>query len=278
MLAGVCLCLTAVFLLARAWLLTLGFSLGYGAMFSKIWRVHRLTTKSKQEAKRGMEPWRVFAQIAQRWHHVLEVTKKQVEPWKLYWMVGGFIFLDVALLLTWQIMDPLQRSIEVFPLEDPPSTDDDIKIRVLCGYKGLVLIFGLFLAYETRSIKYSTDAGVSKEDEDRYHRLLAENDELQKLITTKEEKIRILKNKLQERDTLRASGAENTAPSAADGMSECPRGGSRVIANSHPELLTAGQGLIFPDPLTTNSDSAIGPISGYTRSSQSELEFSESYL
>jgi hypothetical protein len=99
----------------------------------------------------------------------------------------------------------------------------------------------------------------------------------------KEEKIRILKQKLQEREALRASGggaAENTAPSAADGMSECPRGGSRVIANSHPELLSAGgaQGLIYPDPLTTNSDSAIGPISGYTRSSQSELEFSESYL
>jgi len=30
--------------------------------------------------------------------------------------------------------------------------------------------------------KYNTDAGVSKEDEDRYHSLLAENDDLQKLI------------------------------------------------------------------------------------------------
>jgi hypothetical protein len=32
--------------------------------------------------------------------------------------------------------------------------------------------------------KYNSDAGVSKEDEDRYHSLLAENDELQKLIAT----------------------------------------------------------------------------------------------
>lgn len=88
MLVGVCLCLGSVFLLgkhsllclcrldtikiyhlpgldgrfveagsypaicqARAWILTLGFTLGYGAMFSKVWRVHRLTTKSKQDAK-----------------------------------------------------------------------------------------------------------------------------------------------------------------------------------------------------------------------------------
>jgi len=44
-------------------------------------------------------------------------------------MVGGFLIADVILMITWQILDPLQRSIEVFPLEDPSSTDDDIKIR-----------------------------------------------------------------------------------------------------------------------------------------------------
>ena len=34
---------------ARVWLLSLGFTLGYGAMFSKVWRVHRLTTKTKSD-------------------------------------------------------------------------------------------------------------------------------------------------------------------------------------------------------------------------------------
>lgn len=33
------------------WLLTLGFTLAFGAMFSKIWRVHRLATKSKTDQK-----------------------------------------------------------------------------------------------------------------------------------------------------------------------------------------------------------------------------------
>jgi gamma-aminobutyric acid type B receptor len=34
---------------ARVWLLSIGFTLGYGAMFSKVWRVHRLTTKAKAD-------------------------------------------------------------------------------------------------------------------------------------------------------------------------------------------------------------------------------------
>ena len=33
------------------WLLTLGFTLAFGAMFSKIWRVHRLATKNKSDSK-----------------------------------------------------------------------------------------------------------------------------------------------------------------------------------------------------------------------------------
>lgn len=36
---------------AGTWLLTLGFSLAFGAMFSKIWRVHRLATKNKSDSK-----------------------------------------------------------------------------------------------------------------------------------------------------------------------------------------------------------------------------------
>lgn len=68
MLFGVIVCLASVFLLgldgrfvtpdayphicqARTWLLTLGFTLSYGAMFSKVWRVHRLTTKAKSDPK-----------------------------------------------------------------------------------------------------------------------------------------------------------------------------------------------------------------------------------
>jgi hypothetical protein len=105
----------------------------------------------------------------------------------------------------------------------------------------------------------------------------------------KEEKIRLLKIKLQEREAARAAGNDGTtAPSASEGMSEpigLGAGGVRshlILGRTHQGSTSGTQlettGLILPDPITANSDSAIGPISGYTRSSQSDFEFSESYL
>ncbi|XP_064213785.1 gamma-aminobutyric acid type B receptor subunit 1 isoform X3 [Tribolium castaneum] len=349
MLFGIVVCLTAVFLLGldgrfvspgaypaicqtRAWLLSTGFTLSFGAMFSKVWRVHRLTTKAKSDPK---------------------VRTKKVEPWKLYSMVSGLLVVDFVIMVAWQLHDPLQRRIEQFPLEDPESSSDDSKIRpelehceshhnnvwlsVIYAYKGLVLIFGLFLAYETRSVKvkqindsryvgmsiynvvilclitapvtmviasqqdasfafvalaivfccflsmalifvpkfyqvievirhpkdkaeskYNPDAGISKEDEERYQKLLNENEDLQRLISQKEEKIKLLKEKLAEKE------AKSGVP---------------------PSTLTQGkETLIVADFITDagTSDSAFGGgISIYTRSSrcsQSDIEFSESYL
>ncbi|GBO45051.1 Gamma-aminobutyric acid type B receptor subunit 1 [Araneus ventricosus] len=88
----------------RAWLLTMGFTLSYGAMFSKIWRVHKLSTKAKTDHKRKYS-------------------------WKLYFMIGMLLLLDVLILSAWQIIDPLQRKMEVFPLEDPEFKEEDIKIE-----------------------------------------------------------------------------------------------------------------------------------------------------
>ncbi|XP_063700484.1 gamma-aminobutyric acid type B receptor subunit 1 [Culicoides brevitarsis] len=285
MLVGVITCLISVILLgidgqfvdpesftmvcqARTWLLAIGFTLAYGAMFSKVWRVHRFTTKAKTD------------------------SKKKVEPWKLYTMVSGLLAVDLIILLTWQLEDPLERKLEIFPLEDPGIQSEDIKIMpelehcesqnhsvwlgIIYGFKGLILVFGLFLAYETRSIKVkqindsryvgmsiynvvvlaiitapvtmviasqqdasfafvslavifccflsmllifvpkvievinnpsdkldtksSTDTGISKEDEERYQKLLSENEELQRLISQKEEKIRILRQRLSDSD------------------------------------------------------------------------------
>ncbi|XP_026484387.1 gamma-aminobutyric acid type B receptor subunit 1 isoform X1 [Vanessa tameamea] len=302
---------------ARAWLLAIGFSMAYGAMFTKVWRVHRHTTKPKPE------------------------TKKRMHGWKLYTMVGGLLVVDVALLTAWQLRDPLQRRVEIFPLEAPRHHDDDVHIRpelehcesehntvwlgVMYGYKGLVLVFGLFLAYETRSVKVrqindsryvgmsiynvvvlclitapvtlviasqqdaafafvslaivfccflsmalifipkvievirhpteraesgrGSGSGSAPADEERYRELVKENEELQKLIAQKEERIRVLKQKLAEREAA-----------AADGV-------------------TQGTGAVIADLATATSD--YGTSTNYTRSSRasvSDLDFSESYL
>ncbi|KAK9306347.1 hypothetical protein QLX08_003030 [Tetragonisca angustula] len=341
MLVGVIACFVSVFLLgidgrfiapweypaicqARAWMLSTGFTLAFGAMFSKVWRVHRLTTKTKADQ-----------------------AKKKIQPWKLYTMVSGLLVMDIVLLVAWQVLDPLQRNIETFPLELSPFGDDDARIRpelehcesihnniwlgLIYSYKGLILVFGLFLAYETRSIKvkqindsryvgmsiynvvvlclitapvtmviasqqdasfafvalaiifccflsmalifvpkvievirhpkdkaeskYNPDVGMSKEDEEKYQKLLSENDELQKLIAAKEEKIKLLKQTLAERDALKG------------GSGNVPKD-SLIVAD-----FVTGEG---------TSDSAIGGgISVYTQSSRasaSDFEFSGSYL
>lgn len=91
---------------ARLWLLGLGFSLGYGSMFTKIWWVHTVFTK-KEEKKE----WR-----------------KTLEPWKLYATVGLLVGMDVLTLAIWQIVDPLHRTIETFAKEEPK---EDIDVSIL---------------------------------------------------------------------------------------------------------------------------------------------------
>lgn len=161
---------------ARLWLLGLGFSLGYGSMFTKIWWVHTVFTK-KEEKKE----WR-----------------KTLEPWKLYATVGLLVGMDVLTLAIWQIVDPLHRTIETFAKEEPKEDIDvsilpqlehcsskkmntwlgelwsfavssDVQRRatvggdspicvwpapesIFYGYKGLLLLLGIFLAYETKSV------------------------------------------------------------------------------------------------------------------------------
>ncbi|XP_045468620.1 gamma-aminobutyric acid type B receptor subunit 1 isoform X1 [Harmonia axyridis] len=344
MLFGIIVCMTSVFLLgldgrfvspstypsicqAKTWMLTIGFTLSFGAMFSKVWRVHRLTTKAKSDPK---------------------VRTKKVQPWKLYSMVSGLLVIDFVILIAWQIHDPLQRRVKVFLLENPEDSMDDSKIRpelehcesrnnsvwlaVIGAYKGLVLIFGLFLAYETRSVKvkqindsryvgmsiynvvilclitapvtmvidsqqdasyafvalaivfccflsmalifvpkvievirhpkdkaeskYNPDVGVSKEDEEKYQKLLSENEDLQRLIAQKEEKIKLLRDRLTEK--------------------EGKTGNTPVITQGKDTLIVAD---FITDAGT--SDSAFGCTSVYTRSSrtsQSDIEFSDSYL
>nr|QCI31489.1 gamma-aminobutyric acid type B receptor subunit [Grandidierella japonica] len=252
---------------ARAWVLSVGFSLAYGSMFSKIWRVHRLTTKAKTESKAAVH----------------------VNPWKIYVIVSALVVVDIIVLSVWQGIDPMYRKLETFPFLKPADTDDDVRILpqlehcdsnhntiwlgVLYSFKGLLLIFGLFLSYETRSIKLdkindSRLVGMSiynvfvlcvitapvtllvssqqnasfafsslaiifccflsmalifvpkimdvvqnpnervdsaehsvptREDEERYHKLMAENEDMQKAISEKEEKIKELRKKIADK-------------------------------------------------------------------------------
>ncbi|XP_069576779.1 gamma-aminobutyric acid type B receptor subunit 1 isoform X2 [Brachyistius frenatus] len=129
----------------RLWLLGLGFSLAYGSMFTKIWWVHTVFTKKEEKKDK----------------------KKHLEPWKLYATVGVLLGIDILSLIIWQVVDPLHITVEKFTREAPKG-DLDVLIQpllehcssakmntwlgVVYGYKGLLLLLGIFLAYETKSV------------------------------------------------------------------------------------------------------------------------------
>uniref|UniRef100_A0A8C1W8T5 Gamma-aminobutyric acid (GABA) B receptor, 1b n=1 Tax=Cyprinus carpio TaxID=7962 RepID=A0A8C1W8T5_CYPCA len=106
----------------RLWLLGLGFSLAYGSMFTKIWWVHTVFTKKDEKKDK----------------------RKHLEPWKLYATVGVLLVIDILSLMIWQIVDPLHITVEV-------RHRSSLK-NLCCNTAGLLLLLGIFLAYETKSV------------------------------------------------------------------------------------------------------------------------------
>ena len=68
----------------RAWILMSGFTLSFGSMFSKTWRVHSIFTN-------------------------VQLNKKVMKDYQLYLVVGALIFVDVLTMTAWQVMDPFYR-------------------------------------------------------------------------------------------------------------------------------------------------------------------------
>ncbi|XP_064634333.1 gamma-aminobutyric acid type B receptor subunit 2-like [Lineus longissimus] len=127
---------------ARSWILAIGFTFSFGAMFSKTWRVHAIFTNIK-------------------------MNKKVIKDYKLMLMVCVLLLLDLSILVAWQIVDPLRRKTKKMPLRILTPDGDRAVVPLLeyChsqymtvwmgaiyAYKGLLLVFGCFLAWETRHV------------------------------------------------------------------------------------------------------------------------------
>ncbi|XP_066995150.2 gamma-aminobutyric acid type B receptor subunit 2 [Anabrus simplex] len=127
---------------ARAWLLMAGFSLAFGSMFSKTWRVHSIFTDVK-------------------------LNKKVIKDYQLFMVVGVLLVIDLAIMTTWQVTDPFYRETKQMEPYPHPSSDDiliipeneycqsermTIFVGSIYAYKGLLMIFGAFLAWETRHV------------------------------------------------------------------------------------------------------------------------------
>ncbi|XP_006096571.2 gamma-aminobutyric acid type B receptor subunit 2 [Myotis lucifugus] len=126
----------------RTWILTVGYTTAFGAMFAKTWRVHAIFKNVKMK-------------------------KKIIKDQKLLVIVGGMLLIDLCILICWQAVDPLRRTVEKYSMEPDPA-GRDISIRpllehcenthmtiwlgIVYAYKGLLMLFGCFLAWETRNV------------------------------------------------------------------------------------------------------------------------------
>lgn len=98
---------------------------------------------------------------------VISFIFEQINHSQIYLIISTFCCVDIVILVIWFFKDPMYRRMRHFPLKDTHLLDNDVKLLpmlehceasmiwygALFGYKGLVLLFGLFLAYETRSVK-----------------------------------------------------------------------------------------------------------------------------
>ncbi|CAG5891510.1 unnamed protein product [Menidia menidia] len=76
----------------RTWILIVGYTTAFGAMFAKTWRVHAIFKNVKMK-------------------------KKIIKDQKLLIIVGGMLLIDLCILICWQIVDPLRRTVEEYSLE-----------------------------------------------------------------------------------------------------------------------------------------------------------------
>ncbi|XP_071833059.1 gamma-aminobutyric acid type B receptor subunit 2-like [Apostichopus japonicus] len=120
------------FCMLRVWLLSVGFVLGFGAIFSKTWRVYKVAS-----LKGGIRP-------------------VKIKDSALFTKVGILLALDLVVLSIWQLSDPLRHKLQNIDLEHYVYTCDCQHAALWSGilfvYRGLILAFGVFIAWQTRDV------------------------------------------------------------------------------------------------------------------------------
>lgn len=123
------------------WIACIGFTLGFGGMFLKTWRVHKI--------------------------FVNRTKKMVISDYQLFAMLALFIAIDLLVIVIREVIDP-QRAKQHFTGREEYDNSTDTKyvpyyidcpssyrnewLYVFYAYKGLMLAFGVFLAFETRNV------------------------------------------------------------------------------------------------------------------------------
>ncbi|KAM3720296.1 Gamma-aminobutyric acid type B receptor subunit [Dirofilaria immitis] len=123
----------------KTWVLSLGFTLAFGSMFSKTWRVHL-----------------IFKNI--------RMNKKAIKDYKLFMLVGFIVLIDLISLALWARISPFTlhvNQLAIFysdnkmiapEIERCRSDNSVIFEAIILGIKGLLMMLGCFLAWETRRV------------------------------------------------------------------------------------------------------------------------------
>ncbi|XP_055540393.1 gamma-aminobutyric acid type B receptor subunit 2 isoform X2 [Wyeomyia smithii] len=132
--------------MARIYFLSAGFSLAFGAMFAKTFRVYRLFTLSAGGLCRD----------------------KILRDTQLISLIGALLLLDACVVSFWMTADPMERYLHNLTLEIS-ATDRSLVylpqvelcrsrhyeswLGILYVYKGMLLIVGVYMAWQTRNVK-----------------------------------------------------------------------------------------------------------------------------
>jgi gamma-aminobutyric acid type B receptor len=129
----------------RLWLLAIGFTLAFGALFAKTWRIYAIFRN----------PWK---------------RKRPYKDYVLFCMVAILLLFDLIILILWAIVDPLKldtalnMELAAFRIEKYaycinkrlfPESNASFIIwtSVVVIPKSLLLLFGVFLVVQTSRIK-----------------------------------------------------------------------------------------------------------------------------
>ncbi|XP_025159952.1 uncharacterized protein LOC105188609 isoform X2 [Harpegnathos saltator] len=131
---------------ARVYLLSAGFSLAFGSMFTKTYRVHRIFTRSRSGV----------------------VKNKLLQDTQLISLICVLLLIDCLIVTLWVTLDPMQRHLRNLTLEISPQDRGVVYqpqvevcrsqytngwLLALYVYKGLLLVVGVYMAWETRHVK-----------------------------------------------------------------------------------------------------------------------------
>ncbi|XP_068719993.1 gamma-aminobutyric acid type B receptor subunit 2-like [Montipora capricornis] len=131
----------------RTYLIVTGFTFVFGGMFAKTWRVYKIFTNRRLER---------------------ELTG--LSTVQLMLGIICILLLDIVVLITWEAVDPIKSEAVNISIKVDP-TQEDIEIHTttqqcvsqhytswivgMIIFKGIFLLFGVFLAWETRNVNYA---------------------------------------------------------------------------------------------------------------------------